>query len=138
MGSIITYSKKLTWIFLSAQKSNPLKISTNAYSTREKMVALNPLMRFAQKICGIWNTPLCSGYTLLIYDFDLNYLLLINYLNFVAHSTGNIPHGGDVTYSTFTFHSKCPIPLCIFHHGGIGTFHFKMSGMWSGIGCDLL
>jgi hypothetical protein len=80
--------KKLTWFFLITQKSNPFKISTNVYSTREKMVALNPLIRFAQNFCG---TPLCSGWILLIYDFYLNYLILINYLKFVAHSTGNIP-----------------------------------------------
>jgi hypothetical protein len=52
------------------------------------MVALNPQMKLARKICGIWHTPFCSGYTLLIYDFYLDYLVLINYLNFVAHSIG--------------------------------------------------
>jgi hypothetical protein len=47
MGSIIGIHQKINLNFLNSQKSNPLKISTNAYSAKEKMVALNPLMKHA-------------------------------------------------------------------------------------------
>lgn len=40
----------------------------------------------------------------------------------------HIPLGGNVIYSTITFHSKCLIPLWVFH----------CSGMWSGIRHHLL
>jgi hypothetical protein len=46
MGNIISIHQKIDLNFLIAQKSSPLKNSTNANSTREKMVALNPLTKF--------------------------------------------------------------------------------------------
>jgi hypothetical protein len=47
MGNIIGIQQKTDLNFLPTQKSNPLKISTNAYSIKKKLVAINPLMRFA-------------------------------------------------------------------------------------------
>jgi hypothetical protein len=58
MGNIIGLHKKTDLNFFYWLKKNPLKISTTAYSTKKRIVALNPLMRLARKICGIWHIPL--------------------------------------------------------------------------------
>jgi hypothetical protein len=72
-------------------------------------------------------------------NYDLKIIIILNNLvKFLAHSIENIALGGDVTYSSHTFHSKCFIPLWAFHCSGIGTFLSNMSGMWNGIACDLL
>jgi len=48
MGSIIGIHQKIDLNIFNFPKIKSFKnISTNAYSTREKMVALNPLMRLA-------------------------------------------------------------------------------------------